>query len=413
MSKSRRQFLSQTSLGLLAAATVYRSYAQQPSDLPPGAPPAFGAGPAVGPEVSPSTFTEAEKLVQVEMTAPERAMAASSWRKTMAALYERRTGPRKVALESKLAPATRWNPLLPGLKPVPERDRFVRSNADPGLLPARDEDIAFASLTQLSRWIEQRKLTSGRLARIYLKRLEQYDSKLHCVITLTRDLALAQAKKADEEIAAGHYRGPLHGIPWGGKDLLDTAGIPTTYGAEPFRNRVPTNDAVVVKRLHEAGAVLVAKLSLGALALNDIWFGGQTMNPWLLEEASSGSSAGPGAATAAGLVAFAIGSETGGSIVSPSMRCGITGLRPTYGPGRANRSDDSVLVARQTRPDDTNRRGRDAGAACYLRARLRRSGKRSQQTGFRCGRQREGTSCRLRSPLAERESGYRGGSRGS
>jgi len=331
MSKSRRQFLTQTSLGLLAAATSCRVGAQQPSDLPPGAPPAFGAGPAVGPEVSPSTFAEAEKLVQVEMTAPERATAASSWRKTMAALYERRAGPRKVALESTLAPATRWNPLLPGLKSVPEHDRFVRSNADPGPLPSRDEDIAFASLTRLSRWIEQRKLTSDHLTRIYLKRIEQYDPKLHCVITLTRELALAQAKKADEEIAAGHYRGPLHGIPWGGKDLLDTAGIPTTYGAEPFRNRVPATDAVVVKRLREAGAVLIAKLSLGALALNDIWFGGQTMNPWLLEEASSGSSAGPGAAAAAGLVAFAIGSETGGSIVSPSMRCGITGLRPTYG----------------------------------------------------------------------------------
>src|SRR5207249_2619357 len=137
--------------------------------------------------------------------------------------------------------------------------------------------------------------------------------------------------KADEEIAAGKYRGPLHGIPWGGKDLLDTAGIPTTYGAEPFRNRVPKEDAAVVKRLHAAGAVLLAKLSLGALALNDIWFGGQTMNPWLLEEGASGSSAGPGAATAAGLVGFSIGSETGGSIVSPSMRCGVTGLRPTYG----------------------------------------------------------------------------------
>jgi Asp-tRNA(Asn)/Glu-tRNA(Gln) amidotransferase A subunit family amidase len=331
MSKSRRQFLTQTSLGLLAAATVYRSHAQQPSDLPPGAPPAFGTGPAVGPEVSPSTFAESEKLVQIEMTTSERAMAASSWRKTMAALYERRTGPRKVALESTHAPATRWNPMLPGLKSAPERDRFIRSNTDPGPLSARDEDIAFASLTRLSRWIEQRKLTSDRLTRIYLKRLEQFDPKLHCVITLTRELALAQARKADEEITAGHYRGPLHGIPWGGKDLLDTAGIRTTYGAEPFRNRVPAEDAVVVKRLHEAGAVLVAKLSLGALALNDIWFGGQTMNPWLIEEASSGSSAGPGAATAAGLVAFAIGSETGGSIVSPSMRCGITGLRPTYG----------------------------------------------------------------------------------
>ena len=331
MSKSRRQFLTQTSLGLLAAATACRSYAQQAADLPPGAPPAFGAGPAIGPEVSPSTFAEAEKLVQVEMTVSERAMAAGSWRKTMAALYERRTGPRKVLLESTLAPASRWDPMLPGMKTGPERDRFVRSNTDPGPLPARDEDIAFASLAHLSRWIEQRKLSSDRLTRIYLKRLEQFDPKLHCVITLTRELALAQAKRADEEIAAGHYRGPLHGIPWGAKDLLDTAGIRTTYGAEPFRNRVPADDAVVVKRLHEAGAVLVAKLSLGALALNDIWFGGQTMNPWLLEEASSGSSAGPGAATAAGLVAFAIGSETGGSIVSPSMRCGIAGLRPTYG----------------------------------------------------------------------------------
>ena len=154
---------------------------------------------------------------------------------------------------------------------------------------------------------------------------------MHCIITLTRDLALTQAKKADQEIAAGKYRGPLHGVPWGGKDLLDTAGIPTTYGAEPYRNRIPTADAAVVKRLHDAGAILIAKLSLGALALNDIWFGGQTMNPWLLEEASSGSSAGPGAATAAGLVGFSIGSETGGSIVSPSMRCGLTGLRPTYG----------------------------------------------------------------------------------
>ena len=186
-------------------------------------------------------------------------------------------------------------------------------------------------MTQLARWIERRKLTSERLTQIYLKRLEQFDPKLRCVITLTRDLALAQARQADQEIAAGKYRGPLHGIPWGGKDLLDTAGIATTYGAEPYRNRVPGEDAAVVKRLHEAGAVLVAKLSMGALALNDIWFGGQTMNPWLLEEGASGSSAGPGAATAAGLVGFAIGSETGGSIIAPSMRCGITGLRPTYG----------------------------------------------------------------------------------
>ena len=341
MAKSRRQFLTVTSLGVLGAAAALRSSGQNSvgqtsagqdqEALAPGAPPAFGAGPAVGPEVSVTTFAEAEKLVQFELTAAERAVAAASWRKTMAALYERRTGPRKLALETTLAPATRWNPVLPGQKSGPERDRFLRSAADSAPLPARDEDIAFAPVTHLSRWIETRKLTSERLTNIYLKRLERFDPQLHCVITLTRDLALKQAKQADEEIAAGHYRGPLHGIPWGAKDLLDTAGIPTTYGAEPFRNRVPAEDAAVVKRLHDAGAVLVAKLSLGALALNDIWFGGQTMNPWLLEEASSGSSAGPGAATAAGLVGFAIGSETGGSIVSPATRCGITGLRPTYG----------------------------------------------------------------------------------
>jgi Asp-tRNA(Asn)/Glu-tRNA(Gln) amidotransferase A subunit family amidase len=332
MAKSRRQFLAETSLAVLGAAAAVRARAgQNPADLPPGAPPAFGAGPAVGPEVSTTTFAEAEKLVQFQMTAAERAVAAGSWRQTMAGLYERRTGLRKVALEGTVAPASRWNPVLPGQKAGPQRDRFVRSTIDPGPLPARDEDIAYAPVTQLSRWIETRKLTSQRLTNIYLKRLEEFDPKLHCVITLTRELALRQAEQADEEIAAGKYRGPLHGIPWGGKDLLDTAGIATTYGAEPFRNRAPKEDAAVVKRLHAAGAVLVAKLSLGALALNDIWFGGQTMNPWLLEEASSGSSAGPGAATAAGLVGFAIGSETEGSIVSPSMRCGITGLRPTYG----------------------------------------------------------------------------------
>jgi Asp-tRNA(Asn)/Glu-tRNA(Gln) amidotransferase A subunit family amidase len=183
----------------------------------------------------------------------------------------------------------------------------------------------------LSRWIETRKLSSDRLTRIYLDRLTRFDPELHCVITLTRDTALAQAKQADAEIAAGKYRGPLHGIPYGVKDLLDTAGIATTYGAEPFRNRVPSADSAVVARLRAAGGVLVAKLSMGALALNDIWFGGQTMNPWLPEEGASGSSAGPGAATSAGLVGFSVGSETGGSIVSPSMRCGVTGLRPTYG----------------------------------------------------------------------------------
>jgi len=277
--------------------------------------------------VSTATFAEAEKLVQAPLSPAARQMAAGNWSRQMAGVYERRTGPRKLPLDAAVAPATRWEPDGTG----PARDRFVRSKADAGPLPATDQDIAFAPVTQLARWLEARQLASERLTHIYLDRLERFDPKLRCVITLTRDLALAQAKQADAEIAAGKYRGPLHGIPWGAKDLVDTAGIPTTYGAEPFRQRVPAKDAAVVHRLHEAGAVLVAKLSMGALALNDIWFGGQTMNPWLLEEGASGSSAGPGAATAAGLVAFAIGSETEGSIVSPSMRCGITGLRPTFG----------------------------------------------------------------------------------
>ena len=336
MPKSRREILTYSTLALLAAAEGCGQKSSAPTTMapgttPPGAPPAFGTSPPVGPEVSAATFAEAEKLVQVTMTPAEQAEASGNWRESLASVYERRTGPRKVALEPELAPYSQWDPVLPGQKRGPERDRFNFKAPDPGPLPGKDEDIAFATVAQLSRWIEERKLTSERLTLIYLDRMQKFDPKLRCVITPTRDLALAQAKQADAEIAAGKYRGPLHGIPWGGKDLLDTAGILTTYGAEPFRSRIPLADAVVVKRLHDAGAVLVAKLSMGALALNDIWFGGQTMNPWLLEEGSSGSSAGPGAATAAGLVGFAIGSETDGSIVSPSMRCGITGLRPTFG----------------------------------------------------------------------------------
>ena len=331
MSKSRRQFLTHAPLALFGAAVAAHAQNQTPTAPPPGAPPAFGTAPPVGPEVSPATFAQAEKLVEVEMNAAELALAAGNWRSAMAPLYERRVGPRKVALQASLAPGSRWNPVLPGENPGPATQQFVRSKTDPGPLPTNEEDIAFAPVTQLSLWIQQRKLSSERLTRLYLARLEQFNPRLRCVITLTPELALAQAKKADREIAAGHYRGPLHGVPWGAKDLLDTAGIPTTYGAEPFRNRIPTTNAVVVQRLNDAGAVLVAKLSLGALALNDVWFGGQTMNPWLLEEGSSGSSAGPGAATAAGLVGFAIGSETDGSIVSPSTRCGVTGLRPTFG----------------------------------------------------------------------------------
>ncbi|MCU1312254.1 MAG: Glutamyl-tRNA(Gln) amidotransferase subunit A-like protein [Acidobacteriaceae bacterium] len=341
--RSRRSFLKHSSLGLAAAAVGCHSAteSQQPTTAgspaavsgtsTAGAPPTFAGAPPAGPEVSALTFAEAQKLVRVSLTTAEQQEAAQSWRQAMAPLYERRTGPRKVALEPTLPPATVWNPMLPGLPPPPQRDHFVPAFAAPAPLPAKDEDIAYAEVAQLSRWIHARQLTSERLTTIYLDRLERFNPTLRCVITLTKDLALEQARQADREIAAGRYRGPLHGIPWGAKDLLDTANIPTTYGAEPFRDRVPKENATVVERLNAAGAVLVAKLSLGAMALNDIWFGGQTMNPWLTEEGASGSSAGPGAATAAGLVGFAIGSETGGSIVSPSMRCGVTGLRPTYG----------------------------------------------------------------------------------
>jgi Asp-tRNA(Asn)/Glu-tRNA(Gln) amidotransferase A subunit family amidase len=331
---TRRQFLVTAPIGLLGAITACKVSQQPPaSGVPatPGAPPTFGTLPAMGPEVSAATFAEAEKLAQVAMTHEQREVAAKSWRRSMAAMLERRTGPRKVTLEDGAAPAMRWDPALGGPTGGPAHDRFVRSPADPAPLPASDDAIAYAPVTALSRWIETKKLTSERLTNIYLDRIARFDPKLRCIITLTRDSAVAAARQADADIARGKYRGPLHGIPFGVKDLLDTANIPTTWGAEPFRNRVPTTDSVVVARLKEAGAVLLAKLSLGALALNDIWFGGQTMNPWVLEEGASGSSAGPGAATAAGLVAFSIGSETGGSIVSPSMRCGITGLRPTYG----------------------------------------------------------------------------------
>ena len=335
MARSRREFLAKGSMGLVGAAMATKTATGRQTPDVAGAPGAFGTAPATGPEVSVETFQQAEKLVQVEMTPKDMAEAAGNWRQSMAAVYERRVGPRKLAIPESVAPATTWFPEAavrkPG-EPMPVIENvFVRSAGTDLPLPGNEEAIAFATVTQLSRWIETRQITSERLTKIYLERLEKYTKELHCVITLTRDHALEQARAADAEIAARKYRGPLHGIPWGAKDLLDTAGIRTTWGAEPYENRVPAEDATVTKRLNDAGAVLVAKLSLGALALNDVWFGGQTKNPWNLDEGSSGSSAGPGAAVAAGLVGFAIGSETQGSIVSPSMRCGVTGLRPTFG----------------------------------------------------------------------------------
>jgi Asp-tRNA(Asn)/Glu-tRNA(Gln) amidotransferase A subunit family amidase len=341
MARSRREFLAKGSMGLVGAAMAAQTASGQTPQaagpqIPstPGAPGAFGTAAATGPEVTVETFVQAEKLVQVEMSAKDLGEAAGNWRQSMAAVYERRVGPRKLAIGYDVVPATVWNPSLPkvqGVAAAVGESSFVRDAGKGVALPASDEAIAYAPVSQLSRWIESKQISSERLTKIYLERLERFNKELNCVITLTREHALQQARAADKEIAAGKYRGPLHGIPWGAKDLLDTAGIRTTWGAEPFRDRVPVEDATVTARLNEAGAVLVAKLSLGALALNDVWFGGQTKNPWNLDEGASGSSAGPGAAVAAGLVGFAIGSETQGSIVSPSMRDGVTGLRPTFG----------------------------------------------------------------------------------
>ena len=293
---TRRTFLLEAPLGLAATLAACSGSGVQSTagttttgtttgaSGTPGAPPAFNTAPPVGPEVSPATFAEAEKLMQVTMTPAQREMAARNWRTSLAALFERRTGPRKLALEDTLAPATTWHPdaAREGVSPM-AMSRFVRSAAGDVPLPSSDADIAFARVAQLSRWIETKKLTSERLTNIYLDRIERFDPKLRAIITLVPDVARQQARAADREIAAGKYRGPLHGIPYGVKDLLDTAGIKTTWGAEPYRDRVPTADSAVIARLKDAGAVLVAKLSLGALALNDIWFGGQTMNPWLLE----------------------------------------------------------------------------------------------------------------------------------
>lgn len=332
---TRRQFLIKAPLSVASMAVACRSNQKgatpNAAQSTPGAPVAFGTGAESGAPVSGEDFEHAGRLLQVEMTKAERDVMAASWRRTFSASMERRTGPRAVPFANGYPPGPVWDPARAVEFTPSSRERFVRSNEDPGPLPTRDVDIAFAPVTKLSRWIERRQLSCERLVNIYLARIARHDGLLRSVITVTRDSALAEARAADNEIARGRYRGPLHGIPFGVKDLLDSAGIATTWGAEPFRDRVPTTDAVVLKRLKDAGAILIAKLSLGALALNDIWFGGQTMNPWLPEEGASGSSAGPGAATAAALVAFSIGSETGGSIVAPAMRCGVTGLRPTFG----------------------------------------------------------------------------------
>ena len=237
---------------------------------------------------------------------------------------------RAAGLGNSAQPAIVFNPVPPG-KTLPTERRPMRRQPIDVSMPRSDEALAFLPLTRLASLVERRRITATDLTKLYLARLKRFDPQLHCVVTLTEEIALAQAKQADQEIAAGKYRGPLHGIPCGLKDLLAVRGVRTTWGMTPFRDRVIDADASVYSRLTNAGAILVAKLSTGALAVTAQWFGGVTRNPWNTEQDASGSSAGPGAATAAGLVGFSIGTDTGGSIISPSTRNGVTGLRPTFG----------------------------------------------------------------------------------
>ena len=238
---------------------------------------------------------------------------------------------RKVDLDNSVAPPLYFNPIVPGMKIDRTQRAFQMSPSPHVSRPQNLEDVAFWAATHLAELLRSKQVSSVELTEMYLHRLKRYNPKLLCVVNLTEDLALRQAREADREIAAGRYRGPLHGIPYGIKDLAATKGYPTTWGAAPFKDRIIDTDATVVTRLHAAGAVLVAKLTTGELALDDVWFGGQTKNPWDLSMGSQGSSAGPASATAAGLVGFSIGTETGGSIVEPSAICGVTGLRPTAG----------------------------------------------------------------------------------
>ena len=299
---------------------------------------------AAGGDITLATIASAEEIAGVHFDAAEREMMLDGLKQQ----EQRIELLHKVPLPNSVAPSIVFDPLPPGTTAPNERHRpMVRSRNRSRVKVGSDlEQLAFLPVTELSRLIERRRITSLQLTQMYLARLKRYDPVLKCVITLTEERALDRARKADAEIARGKYRGPLHGIPWGAKDLLAAKGYKTTWGAGPYRDQVIDEDATVVQRLDEAGAVLVAKLSLGELAQGDVWFGNgptdagkdeptrtgvRTRNPWNLNQGSSGSSAGPASATAAGLVGFAIGSETLGSISSPSTRCGVTGLRPTFG----------------------------------------------------------------------------------
>lgn len=281
-----------------------------------------------GIEITPAVIADAEQIAGVQFDADERAMLVDALNGQSAQIEELH----KQSLDNSVGPAFNFDPVPPGrVVAQGPRKKAVRSHVSPRAVPADLEQLAFEPITVLSELIRTRKVSATQLTTMYIGRLKKYDPQLKCVITITEERALKQAAAADAEIANGKYRGPLHGIPWGAKDLLSVRGYKTTWGAGPYKDQTIDSDATVVQRLDAAGAILIAKLTLGELAQGDIWFGGRTNNPWKLDEGSSGSSAGPASATSAGLVAFAIGSETLGSISSPSTRCGVTGLRPTFG----------------------------------------------------------------------------------
>ncbi|MHB8078152.1 MAG: amidase family protein [Candidatus Krumholzibacteriia bacterium] len=269
----------------------------------------------------------AEKVAGISFTDAERDLMLQGLDEALDS-YEKL---RAVPLDNAVPPAFGFQPSRGGEAPPPAAGPSRWSRVAAPAVPADLEELAFRPVTELAALLRARRVTSLALTEMYLARLKRCDPALHCVITLTEERALAQARAADAELVRGRWRGPLHGIPWGVKDLLSVRGHPTTWGARPYRDQVFDLDATVVRRLDEAGAVLLAKLSCGALAWGDVWFGGTTRNPWQPDHGSSGSSAGSAAAVAAGLVGFAIGTETYGSIVSPATRCGATGLRPTFG----------------------------------------------------------------------------------
>ncbi|MHC4633113.1 MAG: amidase, partial [Planctomycetota bacterium] len=278
-------------------------------------------------EVTKEMLQAAEQIAGLQFDDRERDLMVEGLNKHLQR-YEKM---REVPLDNSVAPAVQFNPVVLGTTFEKKQLPIKASKPPKAKRPSDIEELSFWTITNLAGLIKSRKVSSLELTNMYLGRLKKYDGKLRCVITLTEELARQQARRADKEIAAGRYRGPLHGIPWGAKDLLAVKGYKTTWGAMPYKDQVIDTDATVVRRLEKAGAVLVGKLTLGALAWGDVWFAGKTRNPWNTEKGSSGSSAGPAAATAAGLVGFSIGSETHGSIVSPCTVCGVTGLRPTFG----------------------------------------------------------------------------------